>query len=48
MAHNVEALSRLLKKTPDQVVAILTAAGIKGKTHDSSISAEERKINVKP
>ena len=44
MAHNVEALSRLLKKTPDQVVAILTAAGIKGKTHDSSISAEERKI----
>jgi len=44
MAHNVEALSRLLKKTPDQVVAILTAAGIKGKTHESNISAEERKI----
>jgi translation initiation factor IF-2 len=44
MAHNVEALSRLLKKTPDQVVAILIAAGIKGKTHESNISAEERKI----
>ncbi|MDP7554226.1 MAG: translation initiation factor IF-2 [Candidatus Thioglobus sp.] len=44
MAHTVETLSRLLKKTPDQVIAILTAAGIKGKTHESSISAEERKV----
>ena len=44
MAHTVETLSRLLKKTPDQVVTILTAAGIKGKTHESNISAEERKI----
>ena len=44
MAHNVEALSRLLKKTPDQVVTILTTAGIKGKTLKSNISAEERKV----
>ena len=44
MAHTVETLSRLLKKTPDQVVTILTAAGIKGKTLKSNISAEERKV----
>ena len=44
MAHTVETLSRLLKKTPDQVVEILTAAGIKDKTHDSNVSLEERKV----
>ena len=44
MAHTVETLSRLLKKTPDQVVTILTTAGIKGKTLKSNISAEERKV----
>jgi len=44
MAHTVETLSKLLKKTPDEVITILTNAGIKGKQADSSISAEERKI----
>ena len=31
MAHTVESLSKLLKKTPDQVISILADAGIKGK-----------------
>ena len=44
MAHTVETLSKLLKKSPDQVITILSAAGIDGKTSDSNISAEERKI----
>ena len=44
MAHTVETLSKLLRKTPDEVIAILTNAGIKGKQTDSGISAEERKI----
>jgi len=44
MAHNVETLSRLLKKTPDQVLSILAEAGIKGKNQESDISIEERKI----
>ncbi|WP_428086840.1 translation initiation factor IF-2 [Candidatus Thioglobus sp.] len=44
MAHTVETLSKLLKKTPNEVITILTNAGIKGKQTDSSISAEERKI----
>ena len=44
MAHTVESLSKLLKKTPDQVISILTDAGIEGKTAEASISADERKI----
>ncbi len=44
MAHTVESLSKLLKKSPEQVISILTAAGILGKTADSNISAEERQI----
>ncbi len=44
MAHTVQTLSKLLKKTPDEVVSILTNAGIDGKNADSEISAEERKI----
>ena len=44
MAHTVESLSKLLRKTPDQVIAILTGAGISGKTAESNISAEERQI----
>ena len=44
MAHTVETLSKLLKKTPDQVLTILTTAGIKGKTLKSNISAEETKV----
>jgi len=44
MAHTVQTLSKLLKKTSDEVIAILANAGIDGKTADSEISAEERKI----
>ena len=44
MAHTVETLSKLLKKSPDQVITILSAAGIDGKTAESNISAEERQI----
>ena len=44
MAHTVETLSKLLKKSPEQVISILSAAGISGKTADSSISTEERQI----
>ena len=44
MAHTVESLSKLLKRTPDQVISILTAAGIQGKNADSNISADERQI----
>ena len=44
MAHTVQTLSKLLKKTPDEVITILTNAGVGGKTTDSEISAEERKI----
>ncbi len=44
MAHTVESLSKLLKKSPEQVISILLAAGISGKTADSNISAEERQI----
>ena len=44
MAHTVESLSKLLKKTPDQVISILAEAGIEGKTVEANISAEERNI----
>ena len=44
MAHTVETLSKLLKKTPDEVITILTNAGIEGKKADSDISAGERKV----
>ena len=44
MAHTVESLSKLLKKTPDQVISILANAGIEGKTAEANISTEERKI----
>jgi translation initiation factor IF-2 len=44
MAHTVESLSKLLKKTPDEVMSILAAAGIEGKTQGSDISGDERKI----
>ena len=43
MAHTVESLSKLLKKTPDQVISILADAGIKGKTAEANISTDERK-----
>ena len=44
MAHTVKSLSKLLKKTPDQVISILTEAGIEGKTAEANISADERQI----
>ena len=44
MAHTVETLSKLLKKTSNEVITILANAGIKGKKADSDISSEERKI----
>ena len=44
MAHTVESLSKLLKKTTDQVISILAEAGIEGKTVEATISADERKI----
>jgi translation initiation factor IF-2 len=44
MAHTVQTLSKLLKKTTDEVITILANAGVDGKTVDSEISAEERKI----
>ena len=44
MAHTVQTLSKLLKKTPDEVLAILANAGVNNKNADSEISAEERKI----
>ena len=44
MAHTVESLSKLLKKTPDEVISILAAAGIEGKTQGSDISGDERKV----
>ena len=44
MAHTVESLSKLLKKTPNEVISILVAAGIEGKKQDSDISGDERKI----
>ena len=44
MAHTVESLSKLLKKTPDQVLSILSGAGISGKTTESNISSDERQV----
>lgn len=46
MVHTVQTLSKLLKKTPDEVITILTNAGVDGKNSDSVISAEERKILI--
>ncbi len=44
MAHTVQTLSKLLKKTPEEVINILSNAGIDGKNADSEILTEERKI----
>ena len=40
----VQSLSTALKKTPDEVIEILANAGIEGKTANSEISGDERKI----
>lgn len=42
----VQLLSTALKKTPDEVIQILEKSGIKGKTINSEISNEERKILI--
>lgn len=44
MAHTIESLSKLLKKSSEDVISILAVAGIEGKTKDSEISGEERKV----
>ncbi|SMN00393.1 Translation initiation factor 2 [uncultured Candidatus Thioglobus sp.] len=44
MTHTVKTLSKLLKKTPNEMVTILANANIKGKSLESDISAKERKI----
>jgi hypothetical protein len=40
----VQSLSTALKKTSDEVIEILVNAGIEGKTANSEISGDERKI----
>jgi len=40
--HTVGTLSNLLKKTTDEVIAILNNAGVTGKDADSRISTEDR------
>ena len=44
MAHTVETLAKLLKKTSDEVIVILSNAGIEGKNASSEITADERKV----
>ena len=44
MAHTVETLAKLLKKTSDEVIVILSNAGIEGKNANSEITADERKV----
>lgn len=43
MAHTVESLAKVTKKTTDEIIGILINAGIVNKTKDSEISADERK-----
>jgi len=40
--HTVQTLSKLLKKTPDEVIEILNNAGVTGKNSDSRISTDDR------
>jgi len=40
--HTVQTLSKLLKKTPDEVIEILNNAGVTGKNSDSRISTDGR------
>jgi translation initiation factor IF-2 len=42
--HTVQSLSKLLKKTEEEVITILANAGIEGKAADSEMSGEERKV----
>ena len=44
MAHTIKSLSKLLKKSTEDVISILASAGIDGKTIDSEISAKERSL----
>mgnify|MGYP000552436993 FL=1 len=40
--HTVQTLSKLLKKSPDEVIEILNNAGVTGKNSDSRISTDDR------
>ncbi|CAC9451063.1 Translation initiation factor 2 [Bathymodiolus heckerae thiotrophic gill symbiont] len=44
MAHTVQSLSKLLKKSADEIVVSLADAGIEGKRVDSEVSTSELKI----
>ncbi len=44
MAHTVESLAKLLKRTTDEVIVLLSSAGINSKKNTSEISVEERKL----
>jgi translation initiation factor IF-2 len=44
MAYTVQSLSKLLKKSEDEIIASLTDAGIAGKTANSEVSMDEIKI----
>ncbi len=44
MAHTVQSLSKLLKKSEDEIIASLADAGVGDKTADSEVSASELKI----
>jgi len=45
--HTVETLSKLLKKSTDEVINILNNAGVTGKSADSHISTDDRKKLMK-
>ncbi|WXU00508.1 MAG: Translation initiation factor IF-2 [Catillopecten margaritatus gill symbiont] len=44
MAHTVQSLSKLLKKSEDEIIASLADAGITGKKSDSEVSPSDLKI----
>ncbi|MBE8189297.1 MAG: translation initiation factor IF-2 [Candidatus Thioglobus sp.] len=44
MAHTIQSLSKLLKRSAPEIIASLAAAGIKGKTATSDVSSDEIKI----
>jgi len=44
MAHTVQSLSKLLKKSTDEIIVSLVDAGIDAKTADSEVSMSELKI----
>ncbi|MBA5248841.1 MAG: translation initiation factor IF-2, partial [Gammaproteobacteria bacterium] len=44
MAHTVQSLSKLLKKSEDEIIASLADAGVDGKTATSEVLPSELKI----